>query len=233
MDIESLRSYDRGDFRKFSGKYVLDKAFHELHGLLRGISLDGKVNDAECAELKVWLECNRHLQEIDLLGAVCTHLEEIVADGRVDEEELQDLLWLTDRLSEWNEAQDLITMSIRTLHGIFHGILSDGVISDDELKALQTWVYDNDFLKGVYPYDELESVIVTVLSDRKVTEEERKLLGAFFADFIDFSKSANLSKEKFDELRAKYTVGGICATDPDVQIEGSTFCFTGTSSRLG
>ena len=72
---------------------------------------------------------------------------------------------------------------------------------------------------------------VAVLEDKKITDDERNQLMAFFSNVIDFSSSANLSEKEFAQLREKYSVGGICAVCPEIKFKGRTFCFTGESYR--
>lgn len=54
---------------------------------------------------------------------------------------------------------------------------------------------------------------------------------AFFSNLIEFKDSFNLVEKDFADLREKYSVPGICAVCPEVQVEGKIFCFTGESYR--
>lgn len=114
---------------------------------------------------------------------------------------------------------------------MIHGIMADGELSDSEITTLYAWIKANDFLTGTYPFDEINSLLSVILEDKKITDDERKQLMAFFSNIIDFSASANLSEEDFVQLREKYSVSGICAVCPEIVFKGKTFCFTGESYR--
>lgn len=223
---EYTEKFDSGLYQRFNGRKIKNKELRTLVGLIEGVCIDGQVNQTEIKELKGWLECHNSLFRTGQLHAFKNALDDILADEKVDPDEIEDMRWLADRLASWTDAEDLIKCVIQELHGAFHGIIADRKIDDEELKRLQNWVFDNEFLKGVYPYDEIASLLVEVFKDGKVTEDERKLILSFMADFIDFSSSENLSYERYKELKEKYTLGGICAADPEIEFEGKNFCFT-------
>ena len=227
MELESIRAYDAREHLAFNGRRIKEKAFRSLSGLLRGICVDGVVNQEEQTELWEWIRKNAHYAKYHPWDLVINHLEDYLRDGKIDPEEIEDLVWLADRLSEWTDIDDLIKDRIQELHGIFHGILADRQLSDEEINSLRDWVFEHDYLAGSYPYDEISSLLVNALTDGNVTHEEREQIMTFMGEFIDFNESATLSKERFLELKQKYSIKGICAVDPEVELEGKTFCVTG------
>ena len=49
MELESIRAYDAREHLAFNGRRIKEKAFRSLSGLLRGICVDGVVNqEVEC-----------------------------------------------------------------------------------------------------------------------------------------------------------------------------------------
>lgn len=224
---EKMAEYDSMEFKKFSRYALRVKAMQSLGGLIAGMVIDDVIDDLEVAELRKWLQVNRKHFNDHQMKEVFALIEHILADGKVSNEEMEDLKWLAKRMVDHHDVGDLVTIALRILEGIFHGILADRQLSDYEVKCLCDWLEDTQFLRGVYPFDETQSLVTAVLADGFIDEQERKLLMAFFSDFIDFSNSANLSKEAFNELRQKYTISGICATDPEVTFEGKSFCLTG------
>lgn len=124
---------------------------------MRGVSIDGLLNAAEVAEILNWC-----MDYSDLIGRspfdeLKQKLDEILADGIIDPEEQDDLLWVCMNLAPESEFYDSVTHDVQQLHGILHGILADGQISDGEAKRLQEWIDQNSHLRGIYPYDELDS----------------------------------------------------------------------------
>ena len=89
----------------------------------------------------------------------------------------------------------------------------------------------NDYLAGTYPFDEIESLLLSILMDGKVTEEGRNVLKAFFSNFIDLKISYNLNEPQLTAMREKYSIGGICAVCQEIDFEDSLFCFTGESEK--
>ena len=190
MDLESIRAYDAREHLAFNDRRIKEKAFRSLAGLLRGVCVDGMVNDEEQSELRQWIRNNAQYAQYHPWDLVIKHLEEYLKDGKVDKEEIEDLVWLADRLSEWTDIDDLIKDRIQELHGIFHGILADKHLSDEELSSLRDWVFEHDYLAGSYPYDEISSLLVNALNDGTVTQEEREQIMTFMGEFIDFNVSS-------------------------------------------
>ncbi len=148
----------------------------------------------------------------------------------MNDEGVQDILWLSNNLKAESEYYDVITSDMQKLHGILHGIMADGIIDDTEIIELNNWLYENDHLACNYPYAELSSLITSILSDGKIDNRERATLKVFFSEFIDISNSFNINKDEIESLKKLITIGGICAVCPEINFK-STFCFTGKSSR--
>lgn len=229
----ALSHPDHDEYRALTMRQRIDRAIHTCEGLLKGISIDDKLNAAEIAELLNW--CNEHRDLVDRspFNEIVPKLDSALADGIIDPEEQEDLLWVCKNLSVESEYYDSITNDIQRLHGILHGILADGEILIDEAIKLQNWVDEHEHLKGVYPYDELDSILLAVLKDNEIDDDEHKILKAFFEDFIDYSfakKMANETKRIKGRLSSEFTLPGVCASCPSITFNGKTFTFTGVSA---
>lgn len=219
------------DYMKFTGHKRFSKQFSILKGMLRGIVADSVISNDEIVELFNWCTLNKEFERYQPFRTIIPKIEEACADGEVSDDELADILWVVDNIERDDIIYDLQTSVIQNLNGIMHGILADGIINDSEIVMLKNWINDFDFLKGTYPYDEIDSILVSIFKDGIISEDERKYLAAVISDFIDMTSSNNLIKADFDQLRKEYTIGGICAVNPDVEIENKLFCFTGESTR--
>ena len=104
-------------------------------------------------------------------------------------------------------------------------------MSKVEINKLSEWMEDHDFLKGTYPFDEIDSLLVSAKSDGIISEDEINMLKAFFANFIDTRVSYNINEFEVKTLQSKYSISGICAVCPEITFEGKVFCFTGTSKK--
>jgi len=158
-------------------------------------------------------------------------LEDALEDGIITDDEKEDLLWFCNKLTTENIYYDVITSDMQRLNGIIHGIIADKKIADEEVIQLKKWLMDNDHLASVYPYDELTALLVDILKDKVITNSERKLLERHLIEYVDTSKMLAYSEAEIEKIKKTITVSGICALDPEVEIEDATFCFTGKSSR--
>jgi hypothetical protein len=152
--------------------------------------------------------------------------------GALDAEQQKDMIWVCQNLSASSIYYDEITSDIQVLHGVLHGVLSDGVIRVEEAVQLEQWIQSNDHLTGCYPYDELNSILMSVLKDGKIDEAENRTLKAFFEDFISYSLSRRIRQAR-DAARAglEAKLPGICAACPEIEFAERMFCFTGASRR--
>jgi hypothetical protein len=225
---------DHNSYRNFTKRQRVDKAIRTLTGLLKGIAIDDALNASEIAETLNWCNEYRSLIHCAPFTELIPKLDAIMSDGVIDAEELEDLLWLCKNLSPESEYYDEVTNEIQVLQGILHGIMADDHISTDEAKKLQGWVDNHEHLKGTYPYDELESLLMTVLADGLIKKGEQELLKQFFEDFIQYSFSKRIRKEEKrvrEGLTKSKTLPSICATCPDLIFKGRSFTFTGTSMK--
>ena len=230
----SLNHPDHAPYAGFTKRARFDKAINNLHGLLAGITIDEKLNAQEVAETLNWLEEYSDLIGKGPLAELNAKLNEILADGVIDPDEQEDLLWVCKNLSERGGYYDGITESIQHLHGLMHGILSDGEIAIEEARGLMEWVDEHAHLKGVYPYDEIDSLLTVVLKDGKIDSDEQKMLKAFFEDFIQYSFAKKLKMET-ERVRSglpkDFTLPGVCAMCPEISFDGRVFTLTGASTK--
>jgi hypothetical protein len=219
------------NYKVFTEPAELHKAVNTLKGLVAGITTDLTVNRAEAVELLHWCILHSHLRTRHPFSELLPAVERIYEGGIVTEDEARDIVWLCSNFISDSSYYDLITSSIQFLAGMLHGIMADGILSDDEIGALSRWIGANDYLRGCYPFDELESLLITVKADGKIDEAERNMLMAFFSNFIDMKDSYNLKEPELLKFREQYSISGICAADPKIAFNGCSFVITGESKR--
>lgn len=222
---------DALDYRAFTTPAELHKAVNTLRGLVAGINADAQVGVVEIVELAHWCELQAHLRGRHPFSELIPAVEAVCADGIVTNDEAKDILWLCGQVSDGNAYYNEITSSLQFLAGLVHGMLADGALSNKEIASLQSWVAENNFLAGTYPFDEIDSLICAILADGEISEDEREQLVAFLGNIVDFSQSYNLNERDVSALREKYSIDGICAACPEVTFPGKTFCVTGESRR--
>ena len=219
------------EYRMYTKKSETDKAIHMLEGILKGISYDSKINDKELKELDHWIHIYKEFKDSYPFNELFMLLEEILEDNIVTKEEKKDLLWFCEQVTTDSKYYDVVTSDLQRLHGIIFGIISDKVIKDSEIHKLKKWLENNKHLASSYPYDELVSVITTILADGIITEDEKKKLERHLLEFIDEKDISNYSKNEINDIKESITVSGICAMDPEIEINDSKFVITGKSSN--
>jgi len=145
------------------------------------------------------------------------------------EECIEDLYWLCQKYESDNYYYNTVTSDLQILQGICHGILADGLINDKEIYDLEKWLNENNHLSTYYLYDELRSLILSVLSDKKIDEEERIVLMAYFKQFVNIQSQK--TNTKIERETADVIISGLCTSAPDVVFKGKTFCITGVLKR--
>jgi hypothetical protein len=180
-------------------------------------------------ELGNW--CSKHQELVDRnpFKDFMLVISEVINEHADREELIEDLLWRCKQYESENVFYNQATADLQTLQGLCHGILADGLINDEEVKSLDKWLEDNEHLASYYPYDELRSLIISVLSDGKIDAQERLRLMAYFNEFVNLTDAELSSKIKLET--ADVTISGICTVDPNVIFAGKTFCFTGLSKK--
>lgn len=216
------------EYRRYTTPAECHKAFNTLYGILEGIELDMVINEKEILELEHWCDTYDHLARSNPFNDVISNIQVIISDNEITAEEMEDMKWLCLKFKDEFSYYDALTSDIQVLHGICHGILSDGIINDKEVLELNTWIQANSQLKSFFPFDEIESILTHILADGIIEKEEKQLLAAYLSEFIIPRKEI---KEVIEKETEHIDINLICATDPAFEFEGNQFAFTGESSR--
>lgn len=224
-----MKDMDISTRNVITSKSRADKAISSLKGLLLGINLDGEVNLAELNELKLWATNHKELINRNPFKEFMVVIDETLAANIPSKEAVEDLYWLCQKYENDNYYYDAVTSDLQILQGICHGILADGVINDKEIYDLQKWLHENEHLNTYYPYDEIRSLVLSVLSDKKIDEEEKIVLMAYFSQFAKIQN--NEIRQTIRDYTVDVNISGLCTSEPNVSFEGKTFCITGVLKR--
>jgi hypothetical protein len=203
-----------------------------LHGLLVGISADYELKDKEIAELHNWLNIHEHLHHLHPFADTVNLLERCLEDGIIDEDEREDILaWC---LNFHDGVPRCVTAGIRRLHGVLHGIAIDNKVSEDELHGLKDWLLDFEIFKDQWPFNDVWSLVETILEDGVVTKEEEADFLKFCEEFkecvIDDPKVHDpIYDESFMQSDSPYlkSFTALCDRECQIQFAEKGFCFTG------
>lgn len=218
---------DHKKYFSFTKKSRVDKSINSLLGLVEGIAIDRVINPTEISFLQLWLDDHADVQNIHPYNELIPVINDALSDGVLSQEEYEDIVWLCQKLRS-TEYFDQTTADLQRLHAVLGGIVADGHISEEELNGLSTWLQDHESLKKCWPYDEIDSLVSVVLQDKKIDNEEQKLLHDFFSEFISIMDDKTITSPVINENQK---IIGLCAVCPEIEFENSKFCFTGASSR--
>ena len=175
-------------------KARIDKAIQSFKGILIGIKSDNSLNQKEINELIIWIK-NSDFISINPFNEFFKILNNSIKYNEYSIEMIEDLYWLCCKYEDDNIFYNAITSDLQVLQGIFHGILSDGIVKDEEIYSLNNWLKENEHLSTFYPYDEIQSIIISIISDKKIIEEERNILMTFLKNFVELgNKETDKSK---------------------------------------
>lgn len=224
-----MAKIDDQTLKIYTAKAQADKAISSLKGILMGINLDGKVNEKEINELKKWVVSHNELIHRNPFNEFMMIIENTISSKIPPKETIEDLYWLCQKYENDNVYYNTVTSDLQILQGICHGILSDGIINEKEIFDLNKWLEENEHLSTYYPYDELRSLILSIVSDNKVDEEEKIVLKAYFRQFINLKDDE--TNEQLKKETAEVQISGLCTSEPNVIFENKTFCITGVLKR--
>lgn len=205
-------------------KAKLDKSINNFIGIIEGIAIDGKINPHETAFLDTWLDDHREVLHRHPFNELAPAVQAAIADGILTSEERADILWLCEKLTS-SDYYCYVTGSMQRLHGIMAGIGSDNKITEHELRGLRTWLNEHSHLKTIWPYDEVDALVTSVMADGVIDDAEHKVLLQFFMEFTLLADDVTLTSPTLNGEN----IFGICASCPDIEFAENTFCFTGES----
>jgi len=213
------------DYYKYTTKPRLDKAINSLLGILEGIAIDSVLNEQEVTYLATWLIEHQEFAAQHPFNELLPMIARALEDNLISSEEHEEIIWLCEKFRS-TEYYSEHAADLQRLQSILVGIAADGVINEDELHGLSDWLSDHEHLKSCYPYDEVDSLIISALADQRIDPQEQKDLLTFFQDF----SSIKPAREKSSDSPS--TITGICAIDPVIKVPNSLFCFTGESKHF-
>jgi hypothetical protein len=212
-----------------TSKARADKAINSLKGLLLGILSDDIIDIKEMNELILWAKEHYDLINRNPFREFMLLIESTASNEIPPIEAVEDLYWLCQKYEHDSIYYNGITSDLQLLQGIFHGILADGVLNDNEIFKLHEWLSENEHLNSHYPYDEIRSLVLSVVANKKIEDEERAILTAFIKQFVVLKNTD--TAEKVEKDTEGVSITGICAIDPEIIFENKTFCITGILSR--
>ncbi len=209
-----------------------------LYGIMSGISINCHINDREILELRKWKESRPNLKDYEPYKGLNSILDDILADGIIDEGEREDLLeWCSDTINGRGFLQGITEVS-RQLHGILEGIACDEIIKPNELEGLKDWLLDYEYLHNWWPINELFALIKQVLKDGKIDSKEQVALQKSFNDYREYLiEKPQIHDDEYWTNRHMMSnrpvfkpIQSICVKNPEIVFLNKRFCLTGPAA---
>lgn len=158
---------------RFNAARNRQKALFSLLGLCQGLAADQTLSQQEAIFLDAWLRNNSDLatdaDAIDIIDL----LTDILKDGVVTHDELDDLLGLLNSVNRHRTEFSSSPDETNKLLALLRGIAADRRINDKEIAYIQQWISSNTALATDYPGNILLARIEAILADGEISEIER------------------------------------------------------------
>jgi len=152
-------------------------------------------------------------------------------DKVLAKDDYEDILWVCQKFAPEGGYYDMVTTDMQSLHSLLHGILADGKITEQELIGMQQWMESKSHLQGLFPYDELATLVSQVMKDRVIDKREHAMLKNYFEQFFNYSMSTQIKRNAEGNVSEFVKLEGICAMQPTVVFQEKRYCFTGASKK--
>ncbi len=195
---------------------------NELEGLLRGIQADGVILPEETARIVDWLGANRQFTAIHPFSELARKLEAAIDDGHLTTDEVEDLLFVACKFTTVNPYFDQMRAGIQVLMGLLSGYAADAVITPAEAQHLLQWADDWQHLRGLWPFDECESIVTWMIARGRITEDAAHLLE--MSTWLPIGGAPPTDPPAL-------TLAGVCTSNPDITFADRQFVFTGESAK--
>lgn len=205
--------------RAFSFSNEKDKALYGLKGILAGVVADARLNEMELLFLDSWLQSQEHLSEDQDVLAILSRVGDILEDGVISPDELNGMQTRIEQIIKDSETPESVG-HIEELVGFLTGTASDGVLNDQEITAMSSWLEHNESVREVWPASVIVQRLAIILEDGIITDEEREDLLITVRQVtgtdtdesgLSYEASTEVWEDSVDELK----------------LVGSVFCLTG------
>lgn len=205
----------------FSFSRQKEKAMHGLQGILAGVVADQRLNEKELLFLDAWLKSQDALRDHEDVVAILSQVGEVLEDGEITREELAAMQTSIEKIVEANNEDPREGIGrADELVGFLTGVASDGILNDQEVDALSTWLNRNESIRDKWPASVIVNRLNNILEDGIITEEERQDL---MVTVQQITGTESTTEEVSYEASTEVWEDSV----DDVKIAGSVFCLSG------
>lgn len=207
--------------RAFSFSNEKDKALYGLKGILASVVADQRLNEMELLFLDSWLQSQKYLSEDADVLAILSLVGDLLEDGVIHPDELSQMQTRIEQIITDNDSETPESVGhIEELVGFLTGTACDGVLNDQEITAMSSWLEHNALVREAWPASVIVQRLAIILEDGIITDEEREEL---------LITVRQVTGTDTDELGQSYEASTEVWEDSvdDLALAGSVFCLTG------
>ena len=207
--------------RAFSFARERERALHGLKGILSGVVADKRLNEKELLFLDAWLKSQQYLNEDKNVLEILSKVGNILEDGQIRPDELEQMQSRIQEIVSENESSAAPGVGhVNELIGFLTGVASDGVLNDDEVGALSTWLDSNESIKNSWPASVIVDRLANILDDGIMGDEERD-------DLLITVNQVTGTESDAGEVTIEASTEVWEDKIDSIQIARSTFCLSG------
>ncbi len=207
--------------RRFNYSQNVQKALQDLLGICQGIVADQHITSDEALFLDVWLRNNRILENDPDYRDLLELTTDILEDGILTVEELDDLKELISTIIDYRSDQGFANEkeAVQRLLGICKGVSADQELNESEIIVLSNWVDRSVAWIESPVVANIHAAVRAVLQDGLITEDEQKsLLELLYKTTGDDPRMG---------LTGGLSIGAFADSIEAVEFVDCSFCFTG------
>lgn len=208
--IKTFLPQETKEYVQYISSPTIRKSILDFYGAIRGIAIDGIITTEESVYVSQWREENLKYSSQKEIADIIKVIDKILEDGVITNEEMQELITTVEEYFDLITASP-ITLATQVLNGMLKGISLDKKVSTIEGANLRKWMYENNYLKGYYPFDQIMSILEHVLEDDIITKEESELVVGVIKSLLEpvqeFREQMNSVKGKHVCLSGIFSYG--------------------------
>ena len=210
---------------KYMETAINDKEVNVFLGFIEGLILDDSINSDELASLQHWMENNADVYCNYPFDFIVKSMAQLLdSNGNVVvENKINFLQVLQVFISKKFYKRN--TSDIQRLHGLLAGTVCDQTLSHIELKALNQWLKDHDYLEDDIFFQEIYTTLRPVRTKPELNDHDVSSIFKQIQKYVNVEQHGTL-KTKLDSNDNPDFYKG------ELNLDKALYCFTGTSDRF-
>lgn len=210
---------------KYMETAINDKEVNVFLGFIEGLILDDSINNDEVASLQHWMESNTEVYCNYPFDFIVKSMSQLLdSNGNVITENKTNFLevlqiFLSKKFYKRN------TSDIQRLHGLLAGAVCDKSLSPAELKALNQWLKDHDYLEDDILFQEIYTALRPVRTKDELNNYDVSSIFKQIQKYVHVENHGTLRTQLDSNENPDFYKG-------ELTLDQALYCFTGTSSRF-